>query len=331
MKSKISSDIIILIILIPVFLYMAFFFSSRANMLPKYSVINKSSNGCSVFFEALKELKMPVERTVKPVESIETNSVQILVQGGELDINGEEIKDWVDKGGTVVYLTEDNIPVVGYGLLPKIKGNISVYNHEKGKIIEVEASYFTNKTLTENTSDAYKLLEELDNYNFNKIYFNEAYLYSGQNNSLWDYVPVEVKFIIYQLVLTLFALFYFKGKHFGKLIPLYEELERSENEYLYSAASLYRQAKCWDLMLDNYYKEFLSILNCHEHNWLEYWKKEELPSYKKAERLYEFINSSKNKIKPKEYLQIVTIIEQLNRILIIRREQYWKTLKKTIK
>jgi hypothetical protein len=93
MKARRSRDLIILLILIPIFLWAAFYISSKMeNRIPAYSVINKSSMGYSVFYESLRELGLPVERTLKPVASQDTNSVQIVVPGGSFDINSEETK-----------------------------------------------------------------------------------------------------------------------------------------------------------------------------------------------------------------------------------------------
>ena len=40
------------------------------------------------------------------------------------------------------------------------------------------------------------------------------------------YIPRTIKIIIFQLILVVIGYFWLKGKHFGKTIPLYEEIER---------------------------------------------------------------------------------------------------------
>jgi hypothetical protein len=332
MKKKVDRDLIILILIIPIFLFVAFYISNiQGNGIPSYSVANKSKMGYSVFYEALKELNYPVERTLKPLSEYQTNGVQILPPGGKFDVNNQEVQQWVEKGGTLVYLTSGNDTYIKYGIPVDTKGNIKLYTYHKGRIINANADFMANKTLTKDTSNAYGILEQISKLPYEKLYFNESYLFSAANTkSLWDNIPIEIKYIIYQMLIALGAFFYCKGKRFGKTVSLYEEVERSENEYLYSAASLYRQAKCLDLMVDNYYKNFLKEFKGNEEHWLEYWEKEKIPSLHQAKKVYEFMKYKKVKPKPKEYLQIVTMIEYLNKVLDKRRDIHWKTLKRTL-
>lgn len=329
MKIKRNKDLILFIILIPLFLCGAFYASSRMNnQMPSYSVENKSKTGYSVFFESLKKLNFPVERTLKSVKNYDNDNIQILAQGGNFDVNGSEIKKWVNDGGILVYLTAENSLLNEYDRKPKVKGNFKIYKYHKGSIITLNTSYMTNKMLTKNTSEAYALLKEINSYNYKKIYFNEAHLFElADKKSLWDSIPMEIKYIIYQFIIVLCAFLYYKGKRFGKIMPLYDEEERNENEYLYSASSLYRQAKCWDIMAENYYKNFLKQINYSNDDWLEYWEREKLPQISKAKKVYEFMNNGNLKLKAKEYIQIVNIIEQLTNILKRRRDLYWKDLK----
>ena len=332
MKKRVSRDLIIFIILIPVFLWITFQISSRiSNQLPNYSIINKSKMGLSVFYETLNELDYPVERSLKTITSENERTVQIAVIGGDFDINDMKVRNWIGSGGILVFLTNEKYPNIGYGVAPEIKGNISLYKYPKGMLIVDNVDNLTNKALTKDTQYAYELLEVIHGYSNKKIYFNEAHLYSDPSSiSLWDVVPTEFKYIIYQLLIVLAAYIYYRGKRFGRPLPLYEEVERTENEYLYSAASLYRAAGAWDLMLDNYYKNFLRTINCRDEDWLEYWENEKLPALDKAKGVFYFINRNGAKANAKEYIQVVSTIEKLKRIYEKRREVYWKTLKKTL-
>lgn len=332
MKKKVNIDFILFILIIPVFLFLAFYaIPKMEKKLPPYSVENKSRMGYSVFYEALKELNYPVEKTLKPVTQYQTNSVQIIPPGGKFDINKDDIKQWVEKGGILVYLTPGATENIGYGTPVATEGNVKLYTYHKGRIINADADLITNKTLIKDTSDAYELLKEIGDSSHKKLYFNESYLFSSASTkSLWDTIPTKIKYIIYQIIIALVAFFYYKGKRFGKTIPLHAEVERSENEYLYSAASLYRHAKCLDLMVDNYYKNFLKGFKGNKEDWLEYWEKEKIQSLPQARKVYEFMKYKKTKPKAKEYIQIITMIEHLNKILDKRRDLHWKTLKKTL-
>jgi hypothetical protein len=295
MKKRVSKDLIIFIILIPIFLWFAFqLSSSMGNRLPNYSVINKSKKGFSVFYETLKELNYPVERSLKTLNAENVGTVQIAAMGGEFDVNDIKVRNWIGDGGTLVYLTNEKYPNIGYAVTPEIIGNISLYKYPSGMLIVANADDLTNKALVKDTQYAYELLEAIHGYSSRGIYFNEAHLYtSSSSKSLWEVIPVEFKYIIYQILIVLAAYMYHKGKRFGKPIPFYEEVERIENEYLYSAASLYRAAGAWDLMLDNYYKNFLKAISCRSEDWLEYWESEKLPALDKAKGVNEFLNNKK--------------------------------------
>jgi hypothetical protein len=330
MKRKTDKELMWFVVLIPLFLWGSFYILSRMdNKLPDYSTVNKSNMGCSVFFETLKELKYPIDKTIEPVDSCDVGDIQIVTEGDKFDVNSEEIKSWVQAGGILIYLTNGRFNFIDYGKSPEVKSNIILYKYNKGMVINAEVSDVTNKMLTKKTSNAYELLKEIDSHPYKKIYFNEAHLYSvTDEKSLWDYIPIELKYIIYQLIIVIMAFFYYKGKRFGKIVPLYEEVERIENEYLYSAAALYRVAKCSDLILDNYYKDFLKQMNRTDENWLEYWKQQKLPSENKAKKIYEFMHRKNKKSAVKEYVQMVTILEQLSCIVKKRRDEHWKILKR---
>lgn len=329
MKVKKNRELIIFLLLVPAFLCTAFYISSRKEgAFPQFSIESKSGTGCSIFYEALKDLKLPVDRTLNTLGTQSEDSIQIIVPGGSFDINSDETKFWVQKGGVLVSLSSANFHTIDYGLPPKVKGSLSIYKYGKGAIIGGDINNITNKELKDKTQGAYELVEEIASYDSKKIYFNENNLYSQTDKiGIWDYLPLWAKFMAYQLVLALAAYFYYAGRRFGKAIPFYEEVERGENEYLFSASSLYRQARAYDLILGNYYRRLLREADTKGEDLLEFWEKEKLPSINEVKRLNEFMNA-KVKRKPKEYLQTVAIIERLTYILKQRREIYWKTLKK---
>ncbi|MFW6282051.1 MAG: hypothetical protein ACOC1O_04585, partial [bacterium] len=282
---KKHKSFIIFIIIVPIILYGAFFITERwGTRYPSSSVLNKSYTGCSIFFEVLKELEYPVGRTEKPIESYPKNVVQIKVVNtyGGIGINETDDADkWIENGGILVYLIPGNIFFNLDDLAVEKTGMVDVYKFGDGHIITADLNYFTNSGLIDNQANAYSLLEILDEFEFSKIYFNEANLFAAlSKHTLWDTIPLEIKFILYQILISLMAYFYYKGKRFGKPLPYYEEEERLENEYLYSAAALYREAGCWDLMIENYYKDFLKELGQSEDEWLKFWKRECFPSQK---------------------------------------------------
>ncbi|MCM0647932.1 DUF4350 domain-containing protein [Clostridium swellfunianum] len=330
MKARKSRDLIIFLILIPIFLWAAFFVSSRMeNKLPAYSVINKSSMGSSVFYETLRQLKLPAERSLKPVIEHDINTIQIAASGGSFNLNSEELKTWLNQGGTLIHLAPESFRVVEFDLKPEIRGKFIIYKYGNGIVVGYDAFQITNKQLMSNTAGAYELLEEIGKQGNKKIYFNESHLYDKPSNkTLWDYVPLWLRFLVFQIILSLAAFFYCKGKRFGKPIALYDEVERTENEYLYSASSLYRQTKAYDLIADIYYSNLLRQLKSNEEEWIEEWERQGLAELNKAKQVYEFMKDTKLKKKNKDYTRIISVIEQLNKVLKKRRDLYWKTLRK---
>lgn len=332
MKKRVSRDLIIFIILIPLFLWGSFELSGRlGGGLPDYSIINKSKNGLSIFYETLGELNLAAERSMRELTSENMDTLQIAAEGGGFDVNSEDVKDWVEGGGTLVYLGAGELYDLDYKAAAEDKHGMRFFKYGRGKVIAANAENLTNLRLIKDTEYAYRLYEVIFEYGDRDIYFNEAHLYSDKGgNSLWYAIPAEIKFVIYQLLLALAAFIYYRGKAFGKPIPLYEEVERSENEYLYSAAALYRAAGAWDIMLSNYYRSFLNVIPTEEENWLEYWEREKLPSLDKAKEVYDFINRKGRGAKAKEYIRVAKALERLMKILEKRREVYWKNLKKTL-
>lgn len=332
MKKRVSKDLIFFIILIPLFLWASFQISSSiGNQLPSYSVINKSKDGFSVFYETLKELKYPVNRSLKALPSENEKTIQITVSGSGFNVNDIKVRNWIGAGGTLIYLTNEKHPNIEYKVTPKVQGSVLLYKYQKGMLAVANADGLTNIKLTEDRHNAYELLEIIDKYRDRNIYFNEAHLYMDTGStSLWDALPAEYKYVAYQLLMVLAAYFYYRSKRFGKPVPLYEEVERTENEYLYSAASLYRASGAWDLMLDNYYKSFLKTINLSDDDWVGYWECEKLPDLDKARNVYDFIHRNGTGVRTKEYIQAVSTLDRLKSILEKRRESYWKTLKKTL-
>ncbi|MFW6287209.1 MAG: hypothetical protein ACOC2J_00480, partial [bacterium] len=287
--------------------------------------------GCSVFYETLQELDYPVERTVEPVQSFDSDNIQIVAARSfyTFNANDPEIEEWVKDGGKLVYLNPEQIYLNMNDLVLEEKGEIEIHHLGQGEIIVFDLDYITNRNLLKETENAYSLLKVISDYEYTKIYFNESHIHTAApTKTWWDIIPMSIKFVFYQLLLSLLAYFYYKGKRFGKPVVYSEEEERIENEYLYSAASLYKQAGSWDLIIDNYYQDFLKQLGYSEDEWLDYWKRGDLPSLHNAKRVYKYMKNLDGKPGEKQAIQIINIIETLKSHLEKRRDQYWKSLKK---
>ena len=330
MKKKLSSELIIIIILIPFFVWGALYYSSLTGKgLPDYTVINKSNQGYSVFYDTVKELGYPIDRSLKPIGEHSYDSVQVVVETIYWDIGSEEVKSWIREGGLLVYLSQGQTPSIAEATYIRVEDNIEIYQYGKGWIIKATPIDLLNSTIIKDYTKAYQLLQIIDKHDYSDIYFNEVYLFTSNDSmSLWEYIPLPYKIILYQFLLTIAGYFYLKGKRFGKPIPFYEEVERIENEYLHTAASLYMQGGCWDLILQSYFRSLVKLLNATPQNWIELWEAKKLPKLNKAKRIHDFMSQSQEKIKAKDYVETIIMIEELKGLTRKGREVHWKTLKK---
>ncbi|MBF8983193.1 hypothetical protein IZY60_06565 [Lutibacter sp. B2] len=350
MKNTNKRDVIILIILIPIFLWISLNFSSKSeDNLKPYTVLNNKTKGFSVMYETMKELNYPTELSIKKVQNRSVDTVQIISQeekSTNFDVNNTDIKNWIEKGGNIIYLSPDwKDTKVKYGKkIASYNKEATVFSCEKGKIVVGNTDLLINKTLVENTDGAYWILEQMGQWKYEHIEFNEYYHYAAKEKpSLWKDTPRGIKLIVCQLLLLIICIIIYKGKRFGKVVLLYEEVERSENEQLLSVASLYQQAGCWEVVFDHYYKDFLIGANkvfvrdevIVREIWFELWEKEELGKNHKAKKLYEFSKEptheyKSKKKKAKKFLEIILIIEELKKILEKRRERNWRNLTRDI-
>ncbi|MCT4564803.1 MAG: hypothetical protein N4A68_10905 [Maledivibacter sp.] len=353
MKIKNKKDIWIFIFLIPIFLWLSLNFSGdKNNKSIPYSVLNKGSKGVSVIYEAMKELGYPVKLDLNNIEDKDYDNIQFVIlsnYNSRFDINDDSIKAWIKMGGKLVCLYEDIGDIrLDYGkkidsFTMHYKDSGSVFSYGDGRVLIGDSGLINNKALSRDTDGAYWILKQIDEWGYSRIEFNEFYHYSGgKKKSLWEDMPKGIKFMLYQVAFLIASIIFYKGKRFGKPIPLYEEVERTENEYILSVASLYQKAGCWEVVFESYYRDFLLEVQglfgkneCIDEEWLELWEKKKLSRFNKAKELYDFkrseISHIKNKKKKsKKYLEMISIIESLKKIIMKRREDHWKRLKKDI-
>lgn len=349
LKTKDKRNLVILFILLPVFLWLSLTFTNdnEKSLLP-YSVLNKGKEGVSVIYEVFKDLGYTANLVLTEVSSQDINRAQIVVEPREpykLEIDQDSIKNWIKNGGNLIYLTprwECLEPNYGEEMDSYTSSEVEhakAYSYHNGLLVIGDPKILSNKTLTTNTDGAYWLVTQLEKKNINSISFNEYYhYYEDLKPSLWRDIPIGIKFAIYQIILLIVIIIYYYGKRFGKEIPLYEEVERVENEYVYSAASLFRKGELREDVVLNFYNDFLSSLkdsfgyyNMNStKSWVEVWKQEKLPDVNEAKKLYKFVDAMTNgrKVSSREMLETISNIEHLKKILEKGREVHWRELKR---
>ncbi len=317
MKKKLSKELTIFLILIPIFLWTALYISDiRGGSLPAYSVANRSVNGYSVFYDTLKDMNYRVDRSLKPLAEHEYNQVQIVAESPVLNLLSEEsIKNWISNGGIIVYLSQEP-PTIDYASRLSSAGSVGKYQYQNGFIMTLNPEVLLNSTLTEDYTKAYQLIQAIDGHEYSEIYFNEYYMYA-QNESpgLWAYIPIAYRLLCYQLLIALAAYFYYKGRGFGRPIPLYEESERVENEYIHTAAALYIQGSCWDVILESYYRSLLRLLRVSDKELLAVWEAKGLPEINKVKSIQALMERPNSGLRSKAYIEAILLIEELKSLV----------------
>lgn len=344
MKKSKNDGFAILLIIIPMCILLGISVANKNESTRSgYAVNSTSKSGYSVVYEALKRLGMNVRRGYTAIEQENTDTCQIVIESEFLIEEIEALEEWVEAGGTLVYIEDSETET---WVIPTSKGTwIELGSAEK----------LTNGYLIEDTEVAYELYETLAQYATGKeIIFNEYYMHSKRGLNLWDVTPIFIKLTLVELALCVILYFWYAGKRFGKVVMLAEEVERTENEYVYAVASLYKKANAWELTVSSYYRELTHRLNAltrREENLVEAWEKEQLPDLEIAKKVNEYVeqidgyrpNQTKDMIdteqlfssqvnlakkikksKKKEVKQILNMMEHLMKIIDQRREQYWK-------
>jgi len=332
-KSRKSFDkggiILISVVIITIAISLVLATKKEAKDMP-YSVSNAIVEGYSALFETYKELGLNVKVDYVSIEEMNIDNCYVIVDQDWLDT--DELLEWAEKGGTVVYV----IPAS----YDDVVGGIDMEKMGEGKIIYVEnATCLTNGWLLENRDTAYELYNYLCELPENQpIIFNEYYMYGddqeggGAQDNLWSITPLPIKMLVVQGMICIILFFSFAGKRFGKAQPLVSEVERTENEYIYSVAEIYKRADAWDVALGSYYHELKNRfrqLTRRDGDFLVLWRKEKMPEEDMVRELIAKVQQLKNKSKSeklsqKEVMPLIEQIEHLMKIIDKRGEQYWK-------
>ncbi len=342
--------IILFVIIVALLIWLGLYFglgTDRDSTL--YSALNRGKDGASVIYQTMKEVDYPVNIVGEEIQNRNMEAVQLIIEPNDtanFDIEEEVVKNWVGKGGIIILLdTNWGNKRLNYG--EKIEEYFDIhtnekeaiiYKYNKGYIVLGNSTLFRNDNLFTNRNGAYWVLDELDKFKYSSIEFNEYYIrFWKEGPSLWKDMPLGIKFIFYQICLVIIAIIIRRGKRFGKIVPLIDEIERSDNEYIEAVTNLYKNSGSWEIVLDEFYGEFLMVCSkvfnkdyeYIKENWLEYWREENLAKYDHAKDIYNFINNSPNNIykkknKSKKYLDMITKMEELRKILKKRREKLWE-------
>lgn len=285
-----------------------------------YEVGSHDQYGYSALYTTLEKMGLKVKKGYIPISQVSLKDCQIILESHQL--NEEEVKDWIDQGGMLVLIRDE-----------KVEG-VKVIEEGRGILVQVASRMaLTNSALMENSNEAYDLYLALMAYGEGRQIIFNGYPKGvmEQEANLWDVIPDFIKVLLIQsgLIIVLFILY--KGKRFGKAECLIEEVERGENEYLYAAAELFRQAEAWDVVLEQEYhklENMLQELSMKETPFLTHWHEEGLPEEKRAAEVAAYMNKKalhqNKKIKKDEAMHVLGDMAHLMKLIDQRRKQYWE-------
>lgn len=337
MNKRSKKDIAVFIILFAILIGISIYYTNKSKgMGGIYSVFNRKSNGYSVIYEGLSQMGYDVKLENEEIEDLSLDNICIISSPRkEFSIEDKSVKDWIQKGGMLVYLEKKNVPML---FDEKIDASIevNVENEGNGKILISKSDYFTNKYLFKNKKDAYEIIKIIDKWPHDKIVFNEYYNYKNVSNySLWEDTPEGIRIIFQQFVIVIILFFIYKGSRFGKIKDLYEETQRKEHEQLHAVASLYKRSDLKSHVIDIYYgnlknkiKKIYKLKGAKIDLEQIYREKKfnDLELAIKVENDYKKIINSN--ITNREFIHTIKSIEKLSTNLEKRSGDNWKEIRK---
>jgi len=305
---------------------------------PPYTSFSTNYVGTALFYDTLKTMGYPVNRdTIFIDKDRPLDNVQIII-APDYSYTGtgyrEDITDWVIQGGTLLYFTAsfyESSPLSAYAekdlILIDESDAGSLYHLGLGKFFTGNAKHITNKGLLEG-GDVYaqQIANMLNNLSYNKIHFNEAYHGYGTDKSLFESLPPGVRLLGLQLLLLSLAAIIYFGKRFGRIIPYYEEIEREENEYVFTLTNLYMSIGLGSAAVDVYEKKFKKACGSYFRNSdmpeffeiLDFWKNESLPCMDKLEYVagnQDYAFNTKRPAGRREFTKAISYYKELINII----------------
>ena len=223
-----------------------------------YSATNFGPHGVSLLYDTLQHIGHPVRTSRTPIDEYTPfNDIYIVIRTnlGNPHIHRNAvyaILDWVQAGGRLIYL-EDNTTRAGTVMdnvlqyqLPyfSLGGYFRHYRVGMGEIVTGRAQDVANERLMYEPLAGEIIHSTLIRWGgAEHIVFAQYYNYHIQatdaEKTFFETLPLIIQLVIFQLIIATFTTVCYVGRRFGKPIPMYEEIEREENEFVRAQARLY--------------------------------------------------------------------------------------------
>ncbi|MCL2049515.1 MAG: DUF4350 domain-containing protein [Defluviitaleaceae bacterium] len=261
---------LIIVLIVATALAVSLLFDTESGL--PYSYTNTTESGTSVFYDTLRHMGYSV-RAKKRHKLSNTGDVCILVQP-DLPMQTSALLDWVRDGGRLIFLHQayPRTPVDTALRSGTSAGGYTIYRHGAGEIITGDVNKITNGELInshiygemlQTTLDRWHTERELNNIIWTDVILSEhggAWSAGGSHSGrhgggsggthtegeavgFYEGLPLIIKVIAAQLLIGAVLVVLFFAKRMGNPVPLYEEVERQENEYIHALARLYGRVR----------------------------------------------------------------------------------------
>ena len=244
MKKSLIAAIVLFIILV---IIMALT-SNNSDTRP-HTVFSTGEQGAALFYDSLSLLGYPVRIGRRPLTTrANINDIYIIIEPTNPRVNiemAQEMLEWVQMGGRLIFMQNLHSMSILESLLTggRLQGNIMRYNVGLGEVIIGRARDIQNRGLYNNPTSAVYIISILDEWDANTIWFAEYYHGHGMSETFFSNLPLIIRLSIIHLFIIAGAIILCIGKRFGKAVPDYQEIERTENEHVRSLAILLTKIK----------------------------------------------------------------------------------------
>lgn len=223
----------------------------------KYTVFNYTSEGTSLLYDTLSKMGFNVVTDYSKIKRENPiNDAQIIIEPYSSQISEAddiELLSYIYRGGRAIYLTDlrfEYIQILLMNLDIEVlyfQSEYALISYGLGEIFVGPSAYISNQELLLDWEAGYMVADVLTRWNPTAVKFNEAYHGYIYEPDLWALLPVNLKNIIYQLIIILVLIVWKHGKTFGSPIPDLRSGEapqqiRQETEYLKTLAGIYKNS-----------------------------------------------------------------------------------------
>ena len=213
---------------------------------PAYLSTSRGDFGASVLYDTLRHMGFPVGASHRPLTArTDLGDAYLIIAPRSPHVTmemAEAMLEWVYGGGRLIFLDGgvsgrimDSI-LTGPG---DVREGFILYRHGSGEVLRGGARQVSNRSLANDPGPGRVIYETISDWDAERVRFGDFYHGAHAPETMLGGLPFIVQLVLLQLSFAAAAAIWHLGKRFGKPIPLYEEAEREENEYLRALARLY--------------------------------------------------------------------------------------------